>query len=128
MLTLLMAEERQSKRFEYFRISGEGGGGSGGARVIGAGRLAAPCLEFLLEERVVKILCELGTADRPSGTMSLVLGAMAFMLGEVSKRAGLAREARLAGGARLRRTVCAIVYYYMKSLVSLKNNSFLTSN
>ncbi|CAM9834794.1 unnamed protein product, partial [Sphacelaria rigidula] len=41
------------------------------------------CLEFLLEERIVKLLCEVGAADRPAGTMALVLGGCASLLGQV---------------------------------------------
>lgn len=95
MLALLRAEEIQNSRAEHSRSGGDGGdsarggnaggGGAGaaGSRGYGPDLLAAPCLEFLLEERVVKLLCELGAADRPSGTMALVLGAMASLLGQV---------------------------------------------
>lgn len=88
MLALLRAEERQNSRAKHSRSSGridgagsvaDGGGGGGG----GGDLLAAPCLEFLLEERVVKLLCEMGSADRPAGTMALVLGAVASLLGQV---------------------------------------------
>lgn len=86
MLALLRAEERQNSRAEQSRsssrIDGAGhvaGGGGGGDGDL----LAAPCLEFLLEERVVKLLCEMGSADRPAGTMALVLGALASLLGQV---------------------------------------------
>lgn len=84
MLTLLMMEERQNRRFERFRIETGDSGPEGGG---GADRVASPCLEFLLEERVVKLLCEMGAADRPPGIMSLALGAMAVLLGEVSWKA-----------------------------------------
>lgn len=86
MLALLRAEERRNSRAEHSRSSssrvdgtsaGDGGGGGGGDL------LAAPCLEFLLEERIVKLLCEMGSADRPAGTMALVLGAIASLLGQV---------------------------------------------
>lgn len=92
MLSLLRAEERRNSRAEHSRSSGrvvdsagnaaggDGGGGGGGG---GGDLLAAPCLEFLLEERVVKLLCEMGSADRPAGTMALVLGAIASLLGQV---------------------------------------------
>lgn len=95
MLALLRAEERQNSRAEHARSSGDrvdgagnvaGGDGSGGGGGAGGDLLAAPCLEFLLEERVVKLLCEMGSADRPAGTMALVLGAVASLLGQV--RAG----------------------------------------
>ncbi|CAM9418350.1 unnamed protein product, partial [Hapterophycus canaliculatus] len=90
MLALLRAEERQNSRAEHSRSCGSlkvGGGGNGTDEeggAIGADLLAAPCLEFLLEERVVKVLCEMSTADRPAGTLALVLGAMASLLGQVS--------------------------------------------
>lgn len=105
MLALLRAEERQNSRAKNSRggggnhgggVDGGGGGGAaggGGPADFNAGPdiLAAPCLEFLLEERVVKLLCELGTADRPPGTMALVLGGMASLLGQVGDELGLRR-------------------------------------
>ncbi|CAM9880750.1 unnamed protein product [Scytosiphon promiscuus] len=93
MLALLRAEERQNSRAEHSRSGGSlkvGGGGNGadgggsGGSAVDADLLAAPCLEFLLEERVVKVLCEMSTVDRPAGTLALVLGAMASLLGQVS--------------------------------------------
>lgn len=99
MLALLTAEERQNSRAEHSRtnsrVDGDGttaGGGGGGG---GGDLLAAPCLEFLLEARVVKLLCEMGSADRPAGTMALVLGAVASLLSQVrieeTKAHGLTR-------------------------------------
>lgn len=89
MLALLKAEERQNSRAEHSRSAGglgsdggRGGGGSGGPGG-GSDLLATPCLEFLLEERLVKVLCELGADDIPAGTMALVLGACASLLGQV---------------------------------------------
>ncbi|CAM9860137.1 unnamed protein product, partial [Ectocarpus sp. 12 AP-2014] len=87
MLALLRAEERQNSRAEQSRGSGGGSSGGKGGCAEGSGGgdlLATPCLEFLLEERVVKLLCELGAADRPAGTLALVLGAIASLLGQVS--------------------------------------------
>lgn len=100
MLALLRAEERQNSRAEHswsggsLKVGGAGGsagggaggsnGADGGGGAIGADLLAAPCLEFLLEERVIKVLCEMSTADRPAGTLALVLGATASLLGQVS--------------------------------------------
>lgn len=94
MLALLRSEERQNSRSEQSRNSGNGVGVDGGVSVDadggggGGDLLAAPCLEFLLEERVVKVLCELGSADRPAGAMALVLGAMASLLGQVRATGG----------------------------------------
>lgn len=89
MLALLKAEERQNSRAEHSRSAGglgndggRGGGGSGGPGG-GSDLLATPCLEFLLEERLIKVLCELGANDLPAGTMALVLGACASLLGQV---------------------------------------------
>ncbi|CAM9419528.1 unnamed protein product [Ectocarpus sp. 6 AP-2014] len=87
MLALLRAEERQNSRAEQSRGSGGGPSDGKGGSAEGSGGgdlLATPCLEFLLEERVVKLLCELGAADRPAGTLALVLGAIASLLGQVS--------------------------------------------
>lgn len=85
MLALLRMEQRQNCRTEHARNTGDGCSGSGEG--IGGNsqpdRLAAPCLEFLLEERIVKLLCELGAVDRPAGTMALVLGVCASLLGQV---------------------------------------------
>lgn len=89
MLALLKTEERQNSRGEHSRsaggLGGDGGRGGGGSGGPGGGSdlLATPCLEFLLEERLVKVLCELGTDDLPAGTMALVLGACASLLGQV---------------------------------------------
>lgn len=85
MLALLRAEERQNSRAEQSRSSGNGGVddvGAGGA-AAGADLLPAPCLEFLLEKRVVMLLCQLGATDRPAGTLALILGAMASLIGQV---------------------------------------------
>lgn len=96
MLALLKSEERQNSRSEHSRNGSNGVGVDGGGSVDaegggGGGRgdlLAAPCLEFLLEERVVKVLCEMGSADRPAGAMALVLGAIASLLGQVRATGG----------------------------------------
>ncbi|CAM9406691.1 unnamed protein product, partial [Phaeothamnion confervicola] len=70
MLALLRGEERRSAGIA--------------ARLAdapdGATRVAYPCLEFLLEQRVVKVLCELAVDDRPAGALALVLGAVAALL------------------------------------------------
>ncbi|CAM9132606.1 unnamed protein product [Chrysoparadoxa australica] len=47
-------------------------------------RVTYPCLEFFLEERVMKLLCELGIADRPVGTMALILNAVSSLLNQIS--------------------------------------------
>jgi len=39
-----------------------------------------PVMEYFFEERVMRSLCELGIADQPIGTMSLVLGTAAALL------------------------------------------------
>mmetsp|Transcript_9538 Transcript_9538/g.12541 ORF Transcript_9538/g.12541 Transcript_9538/m.12541 type:complete len:841 (+) Transcript_9538:138-2660(+) len=39
-----------------------------------------PCMEYFFEERVMRSLCELGIADQPIGTMSLVLGTAAALM------------------------------------------------
>ncbi|CBN76257.1 conserved unknown protein [Ectocarpus siliculosus] len=91
MLALLRAEERQNSRAEQSRGSGGGPSDGKGGSAEGSGGgdlLATPCLEFLLEERVVKLLCELGAADRPAGTLALVLGAIASLLGQRLEGAG----------------------------------------
>lgn len=93
MLALLRAEERQNTRSDHGPSGeGEGGdagdggeteGGRGDSSGLSQDLLATPCLEFFLEERIVKVLCELGAADHPKGTMALVLGACASLLGQV---------------------------------------------
>lgn len=90
MLSLLRAEERQNSRAEHSRGSSriDGAGNVAGDGGGGGDLLAAPCLEFLLEERVVKLLCEMGSVDRPAGTMALMLGAVASLLGQVSLGGG----------------------------------------
>ncbi len=40
-----------------------------------------PCLEFVLKERVLKVLCECGINDHPKGMMALVLHAIGQLLG-----------------------------------------------
>lgn len=101
MLALLRAEERHNTRSEHGRSvslsggsgcgtvnggsSNSGGGSNGGSDAGGCSQelLATPCLELLLEERIVKLLCELGVADKPRGTMAMVLGACASLLEQV---------------------------------------------
>ncbi len=39
------------------------------------------CLEFVLKERVLKVLCECGMNDHPTGMMALVLHAVGQLLG-----------------------------------------------
>ena len=39
-----------------------------------------PCLEYLLEHRVLETLCTLGLADRPPGMMALVLQTLCTLL------------------------------------------------
>lgn len=92
MLALLRAEERNNLRAEHSRTPASGseieGCNASGSGTGGSDILATPCLGFLLEERVVKLLCELGAADRPTGAMALVLGAMASLLVQVCKGGG----------------------------------------
>ena len=52
-------------------------------KMSGAGPVH-PCLEYLLENRVLEILCALGLADRPSGMMALVLQVLYALLKHIS--------------------------------------------
>lgn len=121
MLALLRAEERSITRSEHggggarkcsvtggYNNSGSTSNGSGvcngGADGPGCSQelLATPCLELLLEERVVKHLCELGASDKPRGTMALVLGACASLLEQASAQRGIdpSEGAHWLGGVR----------------------------
>lgn len=103
MLALLRAEERNKTRSEQARCGGgksgscdsaNGGDRSSNGHGVGNGTastegcpqelLATPCLELLLEERVVRRLCEFGVADRPKGALALVMGACAALLEQAS--------------------------------------------
>lgn len=82
MLALLRVEKMQRSRAgRCHTAEGDGSGSEAGG--VQEDQLAAPCLEFLLEEKIIKLLCELGAVDRPAGTMSLVMGACAALLRQV---------------------------------------------
>ncbi|CAM9169676.1 unnamed protein product [Choristocarpus tenellus] len=79
LLSLLRAEDKQNSRVQ--RNHNEGSDEETSEFVD---HVSYPCLEFVLEKRVVKFICELGCANRPDGTMAIMLGACASLLGQVS--------------------------------------------
>lgn len=77
MLQLLLEEQAEllssAAAEEEAEPAAEGEQPAARAPIAGNLRSAGPCLEFLLNQRLVESLCMMGLADRPQGMMSVVL-------------------------------------------------------
>jgi hypothetical protein len=74
MLSILREEDRQYAGVDLHLTSEE----------VGSTHVTYPCLEFVLEERCISVLCKLGCEDRPVGTMALIMRTVAQLLTHIS--------------------------------------------